>query len=192
MRLVNLAHGDLIVLAAFLILVLVSALGLNPFVAALVAMPLMFAIGWALQFSCSTARSARTSCRRCWSPSACRSSSRTACSKAFPPTAGASPSAGWKPRRVALGPINVGVMPLLTFASAIAVIVGLNQLFYRTVARPRLSRHLGRSGHRRADGHPAEAHLRHRHRHRHGGGDASPRSISARAPISIRPSARRG
>ncbi|TJW34060.1 MAG: branched-chain amino acid ABC transporter permease, partial [Mesorhizobium sp.] len=50
MRLVNLAHGDLIVLAAFLILVLVSALGLNPFVAALVAMPLMFAIGWALQF----------------------------------------------------------------------------------------------------------------------------------------------
>ena len=50
MRLVNLAHGDLIVLAAFLILMLVSALGLNPFLAALLAMPLMFAIGWALQF----------------------------------------------------------------------------------------------------------------------------------------------
>src|SRR5213592_948009 len=50
MRLVNLAHGDLIVLAAFLILVLVSALGLKPFVATLVAMPLMFAVGWALQF----------------------------------------------------------------------------------------------------------------------------------------------
>jgi len=45
MRLVNLAHGDLIVLAAFVILVLVSALGLNPFLAALVAMPLMFAAG---------------------------------------------------------------------------------------------------------------------------------------------------
>ena len=37
MRLVNLAHGDLIVLAAFLILVLVTALGLNPFIAALAA-----------------------------------------------------------------------------------------------------------------------------------------------------------
>ncbi|TGP78288.1 branched-chain amino acid ABC transporter permease, partial [bacterium M00.F.Ca.ET.221.01.1.1] len=49
-RLVNLAHGDLIVLAAFLILVLVTALGLNPFVAALVAIPVMFALGFALQY----------------------------------------------------------------------------------------------------------------------------------------------
>ncbi len=40
MRLVNLAHGDLIVLAAYLILILVSALGLNPFLAvALAATP---------------------------------------------------------------------------------------------------------------------------------------------------------
>src|ERR1700754_3462588 len=50
MRLVNLAHGDLIVLAAFLILVLVTSLGLNPFVAALIAAPIMFAVGWALQY----------------------------------------------------------------------------------------------------------------------------------------------
>jgi branched-chain amino acid transport system permease protein len=34
MRLVNLAHGDFIVMAAYLILVLVSVLGLNPFLAA--------------------------------------------------------------------------------------------------------------------------------------------------------------
>jgi branched-chain amino acid transport system permease protein len=49
MRLVNLAHGDLIVLAAFLILTLVTALGLNAFVATLIAAPIMFAIGYALQ-----------------------------------------------------------------------------------------------------------------------------------------------
>ena len=49
----------------------------------LIAVPVMFALGWALQSSSSTARSARTSCRRCWSPSAFRSSSRTRCSKAF-------------------------------------------------------------------------------------------------------------
>ena len=49
MRLVNLAHGDLIVLAAYLILVLVSLTGLNPFLAALIAAPVMFALGWALQ-----------------------------------------------------------------------------------------------------------------------------------------------
>ena len=49
MRLVNLAHGDLIVMAAYLILILVSALGLHPFLAAAVAAPLMFAVGWGLQ-----------------------------------------------------------------------------------------------------------------------------------------------
>jgi branched-chain amino acid transport system permease protein len=31
-----------------------------------------------------------------------------------------------------VGPISLGVMPLLAFASAIFVIVGLNQLFYKT------------------------------------------------------------
>jgi branched-chain amino acid transport system permease protein len=33
---------------------------------------------------------------------------------------------------VDLGPVTLGVMPMLTFASAILVIVALNQLFYRT------------------------------------------------------------
>src|SRR5215471_789139 len=54
MRLVNLAHGDLIVLAAFLILSLVTALGLNAFVAALIALPIMFALGFALQLQVLT------------------------------------------------------------------------------------------------------------------------------------------
>ncbi len=49
MRLVNLAHGDLIVLGAYLILLIVSLLGLSPFVAALIALPLMFGLGYALQ-----------------------------------------------------------------------------------------------------------------------------------------------
>jgi len=132
MRLVNLAHGDLIVLAAFLILVLVSTLGLNPLVAALVAMPVMFAIGWALQFFLLN---------------------RTLGTDILPPllvTFGLSiviqngllegftadsrriSVGGLESASMALGPINVGVMPLLTLASAIAVIVGLNQLFYRT------------------------------------------------------------
>ncbi len=49
MRLVNLAHGDLIVLAAFAILSLTTWLGFDPFLAALLAMPAMFAAGFALQ-----------------------------------------------------------------------------------------------------------------------------------------------
>ena len=49
MRLVNLAHGDLIVMGAYLILVLVTLLGLSPFLAVFIAMPLMFGLGWVLQ-----------------------------------------------------------------------------------------------------------------------------------------------
>ena len=51
MRLVNLAHGDLIVLSAFLIMALVSFLGLPLPLAALIALPIMFAIGYGLQAS---------------------------------------------------------------------------------------------------------------------------------------------
>jgi branched-chain amino acid transport system permease protein len=66
MRLVNLAHGDLIVLGAYLILLLVTLAGLSPFVAAAVAMPFMFALGYGLQKFMLNRCWATTSCRRCW------------------------------------------------------------------------------------------------------------------------------
>src|SRR5262249_32373453 len=49
MRLVNIAHGDLIVLAAYLALVATDALGINPLTAILIVAPLMGAIGYGLQ-----------------------------------------------------------------------------------------------------------------------------------------------
>jgi hypothetical protein len=49
MRLVNLAHGDLIVFAAFMILVLSQAFGIDSVIAFAIAVPLMFAIGYGLQ-----------------------------------------------------------------------------------------------------------------------------------------------
>jgi branched-chain amino acid transport system permease protein len=49
MRLVNIAHGDLIVLAAYLALVAVDATGIHPLVSLVIVVPLMFAVGYALQ-----------------------------------------------------------------------------------------------------------------------------------------------
>lgn len=49
MRIVNLAHGDLAIVAAFLGLGLVAGLGFNPFVALLVVVPALAALGFALQ-----------------------------------------------------------------------------------------------------------------------------------------------
>ena len=49
MRLVNIAHGDLIVLAAYLALVVVWTLGLPPLTALVVVVPVMFGLGYLLQ-----------------------------------------------------------------------------------------------------------------------------------------------
>jgi branched-chain amino acid transport system permease protein len=132
MRLVNLAHGDLIVCAAFLILVLVSALNLNPFVAALIAAPVMFGVGWVLQYHLLN----RTLGKDILPPLLVTFGlsiviqnglleSFTADSRRI--SAGTLESAS-----VSLGGLNAGVMPLLTFASAILVVIALNQLIYRT------------------------------------------------------------
>src|SRR5438552_57446 len=50
MRLVNIAHGDLIVLAAYLALVATGTLGVNPLVSLLIVVPLMAAIGYGVQW----------------------------------------------------------------------------------------------------------------------------------------------
>src|SRR6266566_941812 len=49
MRFINIAHGDLIVLASFLLMSISGSLGLSPFVAALIVLPLSFCGGYALQ-----------------------------------------------------------------------------------------------------------------------------------------------
>ncbi len=48
MRIINLAHGDLAVLGAFLVLVCTDQ-GINPFVALAIVLPVMALFGWALQ-----------------------------------------------------------------------------------------------------------------------------------------------
>jgi branched-chain amino acid transport system permease protein len=49
MRIINLAHGSLVVLAAFLLFVLADRFGLSPWLGLIVVMPVMAALGWVLQ-----------------------------------------------------------------------------------------------------------------------------------------------
>lgn len=49
MRIVNLAHGDLAVLAGFLAYVLVDSVGFTPFLTVILVVPAMFVIGYVLQ-----------------------------------------------------------------------------------------------------------------------------------------------
>jgi branched-chain amino acid transport system permease protein len=133
MRLVNLAHGDLIVLAAFVILALTAWLGLDPFLAALLAMPAMFAGGFALQHVLLNRTLGRDLLPPLLITFGLSIIIQNGLLEAF--TADS--------RRLRLGAIEtasidlggslaIGVMPLLTLLSAIAVILLLNLLFYRT------------------------------------------------------------
>ena len=133
MRLVNIAHGDLIVLAAYLALVTAQTLGIGPLPALLIVAPLMGLIGYALQRLVLN---------------------RTLGDDLLPPllvTFGLSVIIqngllevfSADSRRLQAGAIEVasfpvaegiaiGALPLLSFLVAVAMIVGLQVVLYRT------------------------------------------------------------
>jgi branched-chain amino acid transport system permease protein len=132
MRLVNLAHGDMIVGAAFLILIAVTMLGLNPFVAAALAAPVMFGAGWVLQ---------RHVLNRVIGPDilppllvtfGLSVALQNALLQGFSADSRRIPGGWLETASLDLGPVTVGIAPLMTFLTAIVVIVALNALFYRT------------------------------------------------------------
>lgn len=132
MRLVNIAHGDLIVLAAYIALALARTLGVPPLWSLVMVVPAMAAIGYALQ---------RLLLNRTLGPdilppllvtfglSVMLQNGLLEAFSADPQklSAGALEVASFR-----LGPLAVGVLPAAMFAAAVAIIGGLQALFYRT------------------------------------------------------------
>jgi len=132
MRLVNLAHGDLIVLGAFLILALTAA-GLPLFAAFAIVLPAMFAVGYFLQAAILNRVLGRNILPPLLITFGLSIIVQNGLLEAFSADTrflnvgalqGASLPLG--------GGIAIGVMPLICLTAAIAVIVLLNGLFYRT------------------------------------------------------------
>lgn len=132
MRLVNLAHGDLIVMGCYLILVLVTVTGLNPFLAALVAMPAMFLLGWGLQKLALNRTLGDDILPPLLVTFGLSIVIQNALQEGFSADSQRISVGALETASLGIGPVNLGVMPLLTFASAILVILALNHLFYRT------------------------------------------------------------
>jgi branched-chain amino acid transport system permease protein len=132
MRLVNLAHGDLIVFGAFLVLTLVTALGLSPFVAALFAIPAMFAMGWGLQYFVLNRTLGPDILPPLLVTFGLSIVLQNGLLETFSSDSRRIPVGSLETASINLGPLTVGVMPLLTFVSAVLVIVALNLLFYKT------------------------------------------------------------
>jgi branched-chain amino acid transport system permease protein len=133
MRLVNLAHGDLIVLAAFVILALAERLGLDPFAAALVALPVLFAAGFALQYFLLNRTLGRDLLPPLLVTFGLSIILQNGLLQLFSADSQRLRSGAIETASIALGGgIAIGVVPLLTLVSAILVIVILNLIFYRT------------------------------------------------------------
>jgi branched-chain amino acid transport system permease protein len=132
MRLVNIAHGDLIVLSAYVGLMVINATAMHPIATLVVVMPVMFGLGYLLQRGLLN---------------------QTLSGGLLPPllvTFGLSviienvllEAFGADNRRlqagvletqsISVGGIAIGVYPLIVFATAIVAIGALQLLFYRT------------------------------------------------------------
>ena len=133
MRLVNIAHGDLIVLAAYLALVVTQTLGLNPLWSLAIVVPAMALLGYALQWFVLN---------------------RTLGDDLLPPLLvtfglsviiqnGLQELFSADPQKLQAGTIEIasvqlvegiwiGLLPLIQFALAVAIIGALQVVFYRT------------------------------------------------------------
>ena len=132
MRLVNIAHGDLIVLAAYMGLSTTILLGVHPFAALLIVMPMMAILGYALQRGILN----QTLGPDILPPLLVTFGLSVIIQNALLEMYTADPQklngGAIETASIDLGGIAVGVLPLLTFAIAVVVIAGLQFVFYRT------------------------------------------------------------
>ena len=132
MRLVNIAHGDLIVLGAYLGLSVTTILGLHPVLALVVVVPLMAGFGYVLQrgiLNQTLGKDILPPLLVTFGLSVIIQNSLLEIYSADPQkmNAGALETAS-----VSLGGLSLGILPLMTFGIAIAVIASLQWMFYRT------------------------------------------------------------
>lgn len=133
MRLVNIAHGDLIVAAAYLAFTTIQVTGLHPLASLIIVVPLAAAIGYALQtgilnrtlgkdilppllvtFGLSII--VQNMLLEIYSADSRKLNAGALETSSFPLAPG----------------VDIGYFPLLTFLSAVLVVAALQYLFYRT------------------------------------------------------------
>jgi branched-chain amino acid transport system permease protein len=133
MRLVNLAHGDLIVLAAYAILAIVTGLGVDAFIAFVVAIPLMFVAGYLLQLVLLNRTLGADILPPLLVTFGLSIVIQNGLLEAFSANNQRLPIGDLAGLSIPLGGgLAVGVMPLFSLLAAVVVILGLSYLFYRT------------------------------------------------------------
>jgi branched-chain amino acid transport system permease protein len=133
MRLVNLAHGDIIVMAAFLILAAAQSLGLSTMEAAVLAIPILFGVGFVLQVVLLNRVLGRDILPPLLTTFGLSIIIQNGLLQGFSADTRRLAAPGLESASLPLGAgLAVGLVPLLTFAAAILVILALNAVFYHT------------------------------------------------------------
>lgn len=132
MRLVNIAHGDMIVLAAYVGLTTTLFFGIHPLVALPVVMAVMAALGYLLQRTVLN----QTLGEDILPPLLVTFGFSVIIQNALLETYTADPQSinagSLETASVSMGGLSLGVLPLITFAFAIIVIALLQWVFYHT------------------------------------------------------------
>jgi branched-chain amino acid transport system permease protein len=132
MRLVNIAHGDLIVLAAYLGLTTTVALGIHPLVALLVVIPAMAGIGYVLQRAVLNQTLGDDILPPLLVTFGLSVIIQNALLEGFSADPQKMDAGALETASFGLGGLSLGVLPVLTFAVAVMVIAGLQWVFYHT------------------------------------------------------------
>jgi branched-chain amino acid transport system permease protein len=133
MRLVNIAHGDLIVLAAFVALVATHALGLHPLVSLVIVVPVMAALGYALQWLVFNRTLGDDILRPLLVTFGLSVILQNGLMEAFSADSQRLQAGGLETASIGLGGgLAVGVLPLVQFVVAVGAIALLQLVFYRT------------------------------------------------------------
>lgn len=133
MRMINIAHGDFAILAAFLGIAVASLLGLNPFVVMLLVVPAMAGLGYVLQRLVLNRTLGKDILPPLLVTFGCAIIIQNLLLEVFSADTRSLNAGSLGTDSLALGGgLAVGVLPLLILGTAVAVLAALQWLFART------------------------------------------------------------
>ena len=133
MRLVNITHGDLIVLAAFIALVVIETTGFNPFLSLIIVLPIMFIVGYVLQRGILNFTLGDDLLPPLLVTFGLSIVIQNVLLEVFSADSQRLKAGALETSSIQLAEgLSIGVFPLIIFVTALAMIIGVQQLFNRT------------------------------------------------------------
>ncbi|CVI64042.1 branched-chain amino acid ABC transporter permease (plasmid) [Agrobacterium leguminum] len=132
MRIVNLAHGDFIVMAGFIALVVTWALPVHPFVSATIVVPIMAVIGYVLQKGVLNRVVGSDPMAPLLVTFGLSIVMQNGLLQVFSGDTRKLQAGAVETASLKLGSTSIGIYPIIVLCAAAAVIWGLQYLFYRT------------------------------------------------------------